>query len=63
MKLKGFVDADYNRDRNNKMSTSSYVFTLCDSCVSWKSQLQHIVVRSTTKSEYIIVTEAIKENL
>lgn len=39
VKLKIFTDAYYSGDRDNKKSTSSY---LCDSCVSWKSQLQHI---------------------
>ncbi|KAL2525850.1 cysteine-rich RLK (RECEPTOR-like protein kinase) 8 [Abeliophyllum distichum] len=36
VKLKSFTDADYggDRDRDNRKSTSFYVFTLCDSCVS-----------------------------
>lgn len=63
MKLKDFVDADYAGDRDNRKSTSSYVFTLSSSCISWKSRLQHIVALSTTESEYIATTKAIKEAL
>ncbi|XP_042018958.1 putative late blight resistance protein homolog R1B-19 [Salvia splendens] len=61
--LCGFVDSNYANDRDKRKSTTSYVFTLGGSCVSWKSQLQHIVVLSTTESEYIAITEAMKEAL
>ena len=44
VKLKGFTDSDYVGDRDNRKSMLSYMFTFCDSCISWKSQLQHIVV-------------------
>ncbi|KAL0294332.1 UNVERIFIED_CONTAM: Secreted RxLR effector protein [Sesamum angustifolium] len=41
--LVGYVDSNYANDRNNRKSTTSYVFTLCGACISWKSQLQNIV--------------------
>ena len=63
VRLKGFTDSDYAGDRDNRKSTSSYALTLCNSCISWKSQLQHIVALSTTESEYIATIEAIKEAL
>lgn len=56
------TDAD-SRDRENRKSTFSNVFTSYDSCVSWKSQLEHNVVLSITESEYIAIIEAIKEVL
>ena len=61
--LYGFVDSNYANDRGKRKSTTSYVFTLGGSCISWKSQLQHIVALSTTDSEYIAITEAMKESL
>ncbi|CAH9146636.1 unnamed protein product [Cuscuta epithymum] len=61
VKLIGYVDSNYANDRDNRKSTTSYVFTLCGSCVSWKSQLQPIVALSTTESEYVAATEAFKE--
>ncbi|KAL0331955.1 UNVERIFIED_CONTAM: Retrovirus-related Pol polyprotein from transposon TNT 1-94 [Sesamum calycinum] len=47
--------------RDSRRSTTSYVFTLCGACISWKSQLQNIVALSTTEAEYIATTEAFKE--
>ena len=44
-------------------SPPPYVFTLGGSCISLKSQLQHIVALSTTESEYIAITKAMKEAL
>lgn len=37
--------------------------TLCDSCVSWTSQLQYIVALFTSESDYIVSSKAIKEIL
>ncbi|CAH9095979.1 unnamed protein product [Cuscuta epithymum] len=59
--LTGYVDSNYANDRDNRKSTTSYIFTLCGSCISWKSQLQPIVALSTTESEYVAATEAFKE--
>ncbi|XP_042041299.1 secreted RxLR effector protein 161-like [Salvia splendens] len=61
VKLVGYVDSNYVNDMDKRKSTTSYVFTVCRSCISWKSQLQHIVALSTTESEYIAITEAMKE--
>ena len=55
------MDSNYANDRDSRKSTTSYVFTLCGACISWKSQLQHIVALSTTEAEYIATTEAFKE--
>ncbi|KAL2239854.1 UNVERIFIED_CONTAM: Retrovirus-related Pol polyprotein from transposon TNT 1-94 [Sesamum indicum] len=59
--LIGYVDSNYANERDSRKSTTSYIFTLCGSCISWKSQLQHIVALSTTEAEYIATTEAFKE--
>ncbi|KAL0361076.1 UNVERIFIED_CONTAM: Retrovirus-related Pol polyprotein from transposon TNT 1-94 [Sesamum radiatum] len=59
--LIGYVDSNYANDRDSRRSTTSYVFTLCGACISWKSQLQNIVGLSTTEAEYIATTEALKE--
>ena len=44
-----------------RRSTTSYILTLCDSCISWKSQLQSIVTLPSTL--HIIATEVIKETM
>ncbi|KAK4386046.1 Retrovirus-related Pol polyprotein from transposon TNT 1-94 [Sesamum angolense] len=41
--LVGYVDSNYANDRDNRKSTTSYVFTLCGACISWKSQLQNML--------------------
>ncbi|KAL0303095.1 UNVERIFIED_CONTAM: Retrovirus-related Pol polyprotein from transposon TNT 1-94, partial [Sesamum radiatum] len=56
-----YVDSNYANDRDSRKSTTSYVFTLCGSCISWKSQLQNIVALSITEAEYIAITKAFKE--
>ncbi|XP_057808662.1 secreted RxLR effector protein 161-like [Salvia miltiorrhiza] len=61
VKCVGYVDSNYADNKDNRKSTTSYVFTLCGSCISWKSQLQGIVALSTTESEYIAATEAVKK--
>ena len=63
VKLKRFTDSDHAGDRDNRKFKSSYVFTLCGSCINWKSQLQHIVALSTIEFEYIAAIETIKEAL
>lgn len=34
VKLKGFMDVDDSGNRDNRKSTSFYMFTFCDSCMS-----------------------------
>ena len=55
------VDADLAGNVDIKRSTIGYVYTLGGTAVSWGSQLQKIVALSTTKSEYVAITEASKD--
>ena len=59
--ITGYVDADYAGDIDKRRSITGYIFTLYDNVVSWKANLQSVVALSTTESEYIALTEAIKE--
>ena len=58
MKLQGYVDADFAGDIDTKKSTTRFVFTLGGTAISWASNLQKIVILSTTEAEYVVVTEA-----
>ena len=55
------VDADSTRNVDIRRSTIGYFYTLGDTAVSWGSQLQKIVALSTTKAEYVAITEANKD--
>eukprot|EP00253_Pinus_taeda_P027794 PITA_27794 len=59
--LQGYVDADMAGDRDNRRSTTGYVFTVGGTVVSWVSKIQSVVALSTTEAEYVAATEASKE--
>jgi len=59
--LQGFSYVDLGGDFDTKKSTTGYIFTLGGIAVSWKSKLQNRVALSTTKAEYITISEAAKE--
>ena len=57
----GFVDSDYVGDLDKWRSTTDYVFTLVGALVNWKFTLQSTIAFSTSKVEYMALTEAVKE--
>jgi hypothetical protein len=59
--LQGYVDSDMEGDKDNKRSTTGYVFTIGGTIISWISKLQKVVALSTTEAEYVVATEASKE--
>ena len=61
--ITSYVDSDYVGDLDKRRSTTGYIFTLFGGHVSWKPQLQSIMVLSTTEAEYIAATKAMKEAL
>ena len=48
-------------DKDSRISTIGYVFTVVGTTISWISKLQKVVVLSTTKEEYVASTEASKD--
>ena len=58
--LQGYVDLDMAGDKDNRRSTTGYVFTIGGTLVSWISKLQKVVALSTTEVEYVAATEASK---
>ncbi|KAG8503958.1 hypothetical protein CXB51_002230 [Gossypium anomalum] len=57
----GYVDADFAGDLDRRRSLTGYVFTIGGCAISWKATLQTTVALSTTKAEYMAITEACKE--
>ena len=48
-------------DIDGRKSITGYVYMLGGTTISWVSKLQNIVTLSTTKAEYVAVTETSKE--
>jgi len=48
-------------DRDNKRSTTRYVFTTCGKTISWVSKFQKNVALSITEVEYVVATKGSKE--
>ena len=61
--IRGFVDAEWARDLDQRRSTCGYVFNLFGGAVCWMSKKQSVVARSTTKAEYMAATHASKEEV
>ncbi|RVW85369.1 Retrovirus-related Pol polyprotein from transposon TNT 1-94 [Vitis vinifera] len=61
LKLQGYVDADFAGDIDSRKSTTGFVFTLGGTAISWTSNLQRLLLLSTTEAEYVAATEAGKE--
>eukprot|EP00253_Pinus_taeda_P033556 PITA_33556 len=59
--IRGFVNADWARDLDQRISTSGYAFNLFGGAVSWMSKKQSIVALSTIEEEYMTTTHARKE--
>ena len=58
LEIKGYSDADFAGDRDDRKSTSGYIFTLAGGAISWKSSKQSIVASSTMYAEFIACFEA-----
>jgi hypothetical protein len=62
--LKGtqyFGHSDFGGDKENGVSTSSYLMSLGSSVVSWRSCKQSVPVYSTLEEKYVTVAEATME--
>jgi hypothetical protein len=60
--LMGYFDSIFGGDLDKRRSFTGYIFfTLGDSVISWKSQLQVTIALSSTEAEYMTITETIKE--
>ena len=57
----GYTDSDWAGDRDKRRSTGGFLVVLCGGAVLWKTRKQDIVAQSTTKAEYVALTEASKE--
>lgn len=59
--LTGFVDADWGNCPVDRRSYTGFAFTLSGGIISWESRKQRTVALSSTETEYMGITEAVKE--
>ncbi|XP_073051273.1 secreted RxLR effector protein 161-like [Primulina eburnea] len=59
--LKGYTDADWGGDLDERKSTSGYAFLLNDGCISWRSKKQTRVSLSTMEAEFVACASAVQE--
>ncbi|KAE8187009.1 hypothetical protein CF336_g6746, partial [Tilletia laevis] len=57
----GFVDSDWAADKDDRRSTSGFVFTMNGGAVSWGARKQGAVALSTAEAEYIAAGVAGRE--
>jgi hypothetical protein len=57
----GYPNANWTGDIDTRKSTSSYVFILSSTAISWTSKKQTTTVISSTKARYMAYTLATKE--
>ena len=60
-KCKGWTDADWAGDSNDRKSTSGYCFTLSNGIISWRSTKQTCVALSTAEAEYVALASSAQE--
>ena len=54
----GYSNAGWSQDPDNSRSTSGFLFMSNHGAISWSSKQQSMVALSTTKSEYIGISNA-----
>lgn len=63
LNLECFSDADYAGDADTRKPTSGFVFMFGTGAIAWGSNRRKCVALSSTESEYIAGSEAVKELL
>jgi hypothetical protein len=61
MRLRGYCDADWASDRDERKSTTGYAFLLSAGTISWCSKKQSCIALSTMESEYVACSAAVQE--
>ena len=59
----GFAYSNFARCLDLRKSRTGYVFTDFGTAISWRAHLQKVVALSSTETEYMALTEAVKEAL
>ncbi|KAF5788317.1 putative RNA-directed DNA polymerase [Helianthus annuus] len=58
LEVVGYSDSDFAKCKDDKKSTSGYIFMLAGGPISWKSHKQQLTTTSTMMAEYVAVYNA-----
>ncbi|KAK2973954.1 hypothetical protein RJ640_027583 [Escallonia rubra] len=58
-KLVGYCDSDWAGDKDDRKSTTEFVFFMGNSAFTWNSKKQPIVTMSTCEAEYVVATSCV----
>ena len=58
-----YCDADFAGDKESRRSTSGHISLLNGNAISWSSSIQRVTALSTTESEYMALTDALRDIL
>ena len=61
--LTGFSHSNWAGNRDDRKSTSSYLFLLGSTPITWRSQKQPCIALSSTKAEYVALSSCAKEGI
>ncbi|XP_041564471.1 secreted RxLR effector protein 161-like [Drosophila elegans] len=61
--LYGVADADWGANLSDRRSYSGQAFVLSGAAMSWEARKQRTVALSSTESEYLAMSEAVKESI
>ncbi|KAL7278680.1 hypothetical protein ACG7TL_007682 [Trametes sanguinea] len=56
-----YSDSDWGEDRDNRRSTSGYVFLMAGGAISWASRRQPTVSLSSTEAEYLAASDTCRQ--
>ena len=59
--LTGYSDSDLDGDKEDGVSTSSYLMNLGSTTITWRSRKKFVSIDSTTEVEYVAAAQATKE--
>ncbi|XP_037491716.1 secreted RxLR effector protein 161-like [Jatropha curcas] len=61
LQLRGYTDADWAGDADERKSTFGFVFLLNNGTISWSSKKQSCIALSTMEAEFVAFSVAIQE--
>ncbi|XP_071689318.1 secreted RxLR effector protein 161-like [Rutidosis leptorrhynchoides] len=61
LQMRGYIDADWGRDMDERKSTSGFVFLLNKGAISWSSKKQSCISLSTMEAKFVAFSAAVQE--